>query len=241
MTEKDLKYIDFHSHILPKVDDGSCSVDESLKMLTISEEYGVKRIVATPHFYPTRERPETFLQRRDEALAVLSDAIKNSDKSFPKIYLGAEVAFFDGISNCRFLEELCIVGTKTILVEMPADRWSQSVCDGFMRIRDAGFVPVIAHAERCLPMQDSDVKRMLLDEKIILQINGEAFLKLGTRRFAVSLARKGHPLVIGSDCHNLTSRAPNLDKAVDIIVKKLGEGAIWDMMDTANDLVGDNA
>jgi tyrosine-protein phosphatase YwqE len=47
--------------------------------------------------------------------------------------------------------------------------------------------------------------------------------------------------VIGSDCHNLTSRAPNLNKAVDIIVKKLGEGAIWDMMDTANDLVGDNA
>ncbi|MCD8379114.1 MAG: histidinol-phosphatase, partial [Lachnospiraceae bacterium] len=47
--------IDFHSHFLPGLDDGSKSVEESLEMLALSWESGVDRIVATPHFYASKE------------------------------------------------------------------------------------------------------------------------------------------------------------------------------------------
>ena len=237
MGEKGLKYIDFHTHVLPQIDDGSRGVDESLRMLTISKEYGVERIVATPHFYPSRERPESFFKRRDDAVTMLAEAVKENGETLPTVCIGAEVAFFDGISGCRFIEQLCVEGTNTILVEMPMDKWSQSTFTDFMRIRDRGLTPVIAHAERCLPMQSVAIKRLLFDENIVLQVNSEVFLKLGARRFAASLLREGYPIVLGSDCHDLGKRAPDLGKAVEVISKKLGEKALVDMTGLAEKLL----
>ena len=54
--------IDFHTHILPEMDDGSESVEESIQMLELSAGQGVKWMVATPHFYADREDPKTFLE-----------------------------------------------------------------------------------------------------------------------------------------------------------------------------------
>ena len=55
--------IDFHSHILPGVDDGSQSVQESLAMLKMEAEQGIQHVIATPHFYPKHDSPEHFLER----------------------------------------------------------------------------------------------------------------------------------------------------------------------------------
>ena len=66
-----MNIIDFHSHILPKMDDGSHSTDESLKMLRMEAEAGIKTVAVTPHFYAELDTPETFLKRRSEALARL--------------------------------------------------------------------------------------------------------------------------------------------------------------------------
>ena len=58
---------DFHSHILPEVDDGSRSVRQSLEMLRLEGEQGIRRVVATPHFYARQDTPERFLRRRERA------------------------------------------------------------------------------------------------------------------------------------------------------------------------------
>ena len=55
---------DFHSHVLPGVDDGSASVEESLAMLRLAAQQGIRRVVATPHFYPRYDDLERFLERR---------------------------------------------------------------------------------------------------------------------------------------------------------------------------------
>ena len=57
---------DFHSHILPGVDDGSTSVEESIAMLRMLSRQGVSHVVATPHFYPNYDDPEQFLRRRKD-------------------------------------------------------------------------------------------------------------------------------------------------------------------------------
>jgi protein-tyrosine phosphatase len=59
--------LDFHSHILPEVDDGSQSVDESILMINALAEQGIDRIVATPHFYANDESVSEFLVRRQKA------------------------------------------------------------------------------------------------------------------------------------------------------------------------------
>ena len=58
---------DFHSHILPGIDDGSTSVEESIALLRMEAEQGVEHVVATPHFYPNYQSPEEFLQKRADA------------------------------------------------------------------------------------------------------------------------------------------------------------------------------
>ena len=58
------KVIDFHSHILPGIDDGSASVEQSIAMLRMEAEQGIDHVVATPHFYPQYDTPEHFLRKR---------------------------------------------------------------------------------------------------------------------------------------------------------------------------------
>ena len=63
--------LDFHSHFLPKMDDGSKSTEMSMEMLRSSRKQGVTTIVSTSHFYGTDESPERFLRRRQHAFEKL--------------------------------------------------------------------------------------------------------------------------------------------------------------------------
>ena len=63
--------IDFHSHILPGIDDGSKNVEESLQMLRMMAKQGITHVVATPHFYPQHDTPESFLKRRADRKSVV--------------------------------------------------------------------------------------------------------------------------------------------------------------------------
>ena len=70
---------DFHSHILPEIDDGSRSVEESIAMLRIEAEQGIRHVVATPHFYPQYQTPEVFLEKRDRAEAILREEMQKHE------------------------------------------------------------------------------------------------------------------------------------------------------------------
>ena len=111
--------IDFHTHILPGIDDGSRSTDESIQMLRAMPE--VTHVVATPHFYAWENTPERFLRRRTAAWEQLRERL---DDTAPDIRLGAEVCYFEGICRSDELHSLCIEGTNMLLLEMPFEKWS---------------------------------------------------------------------------------------------------------------------
>ena len=90
--------VDFHSHILPGIDDGSQSVEESLALLRMEAEQGIRRVVATPHFYPRHDTPDRFLRRRARAEEILRDEMAK-EPGLPELCIGAEVYFFSGISE----------------------------------------------------------------------------------------------------------------------------------------------
>ena len=106
---------EYQCHILPGIDDGSDSVDTSLKMVEMMKAQGVERICATPHFYAHREKSiEDYLQKRKAAFDSIKDSMAVQD-----VHLGAEIAIEHGISELPGIEKLAIEGTRIILLELP--------------------------------------------------------------------------------------------------------------------------
>lgn len=212
--------IDFHSHILPKIDDGSQSIEMSGQMLEMGVSQGVNVIVATPHFYADRMTMEGFLKKRTEAYGGIQDAIGNQGI---RLALGAEVAFFYGMGNADGLDKLTIADTPLLLLEMPFRAWSTGDIREIENLLDRGLKPVMAHIERFYPYQrDKRIFDELYSLPVFVQLNAESLLNWRTSRLALKLLKEGKAHLLGSDCHNVTSRPPNLAEGRNIIEKKLG-------------------
>ncbi len=216
--------IDIHTHILPEMDDGSSNVEESIKMLGMLSEQGVDTIVATPHFYIDKAEPAEFLKRRNECFKKLSGEICKMDNR-PKIALGAEVQFYSDLSSFDRIEEFCIGGTNYILIEMPFFPWNGYTYQTLNHLSmSRRIIPVIAHLERYFDfVNEKEVVLKLKEAGALIQINADFIIDRTTRRKALNLIKQDCVSFLGSDCHNVTSRPPDMDEAADIIRKKLGD------------------
>ena len=210
--------IDFHSHVLPGIDDGSDNIETSVAMLRESWLQGVDILCATPHFYAEEEDPAAFLARRAEAWDRLRDAMGDGAE-YPRVLLGAEVLYFPGISVAEDVGSLRLEGTPFLLIEPPMAPWTDAMLE---EIEECGHslrcVPVIAHIDRYMRMLDD---RTLLDRTagrhMLVQVNASFFLRRPSRDLAVDCLRKGRIHFLGSDCHNMLDRPPNLGDAADVI------------------------
>lgn len=217
---------DFHSHILPQTDDGSSSIYESIEMLTLTKQSGIDRIVATPHFYASDESPSEFLHRRNANYQKLVAATE--ELYVPEIITGAEVGYFEGMSDCSELKDLMISGTSLLMVEMPVCKWSDRMLYELISIKEKqGIIPIIAHIDRYIRLlHDKKLINKLSGLPVLIQANSSFFINKKTSRLAFSFLSKDKIHLLGSDCHNLTSRPQNLGDAFSLISKKLGNDAL---------------
>lgn len=207
--------IDYHSHILPGMDDGSRSIAESLQMLEASALQGITHIAATSHFYPMENSPEEFLLRRERAALQLQEAWH---PGLPQVLLGAEVYYFEGISRVEALKSLRIEGTPLLLLEMPFQPWTNRMVNEVIALNGLpDFTVLLAHIERYLWFQKREVWVELLEVGVLMQSNASFFLHWSTRHKAVHMLKSGQIHLLGSDCHNMESRAPCLGAALKII------------------------
>lgn len=228
--------IDFHSHILPCMDDGSRSVEESVAMLRALSEQGVEAVVATPHFYANDEPVSKFLERRQASLDNLKESLT---PQMPEILAGAEVKYYEGISRLPELKSLCIQGTGLLLLEMPMRKWTDYVLKELIDISCSGNVTVLlAHVERYMKFQRNDTADYLLSNGILMQINASFVCDFITRRKALGWLKKQAVHMIGSDCHNMTDRPPDIGRADEIIRKKLGVGFSESFNDFGKNFLG---
>ncbi|MCR5150183.1 MAG: capsular polysaccharide biosynthesis protein [Clostridiales bacterium] len=213
---------DFHTHILPALDDGSRNCEESAQMLKELYRQGVTVAVATPHFYPMSTGPDRFFQKREESFSALKNFIISND-SIPSIRLGAEVSYFDGIADCGFLEKFIIEGTNLILIEMPFCRWSPRMVDEIYEIKkNRGLTPLIAHIDRYLSF-NSNAFYIFDPDKVLVQVNASACVKPFLRIKTLKMIKEGRIHALGSDCHNMTDRAPNIGAANEYLKKKASQ------------------
>ena len=122
------------------------------------------------------------------------------------------------------LRKLVIGGSHYILVEMPVCRWSERMIHDLEMIRtNLGLTPIIAHLDRYLtPFNAGRILRQVSELPVMVQVNGEFFLQRATVRRALRMLECGQIHLLGSDCHNLTDRKPNLGHVREVIRSKMG-------------------
>lgn len=222
---------DCHTHILPRMDDGSRSSDESIAMLRMERDQGIDAVILTPHFYADQESTQSFLDRRSACYARLCERreeLAANGEKLPELYIGAEVRYFAGMSQADAIDKLCIGDTRYMLVEMPFDTWSDGVFRDLEILQTSGIKPVIAHIERFIQFQKhTDNLERLWDMNVLIQSNASFFTDWRTKRTALKLLKQGRIHLLGSDCHRAEgARTPDTADALAIIEKKLGAEAI---------------
>jgi protein-tyrosine phosphatase len=216
--------IDIHSHILPEVDDGSHSLDESLDMCRRSADDGVTVMVATPHahdgVHKTRD-PELLQQKVDLLNARLNGR--------PHVTLGCELRFTHDIVKhlCVTKSAPTIGGGPYALVEFPHTVVPLGSERPFFELINNGIRPIIAHPERNLsliaePQRFYDLVELgVLGQLDTGSITGQFGKKV--QRTATLMLEFGLVHFLASDCHNTRNRLPGMSEAVAAVAGIVGE------------------
>lgn len=217
-----MKIIDVHSHILPGIDDGSQSVKETRMMLALAAGQDVDYMIATPHFYAYKQTVEDFLMERELAYVKLSTILKDE---YPEIIFGAEVAFFSGISRAREIDKLTIEGTNILLLEMPFRPWTKDDMKEVKELIEKRKLKImIAHIERYFSIRENCKKiQELLKLPVYVQINAGSMEKWMTRMKIYKILKNKKVIFLGSDCHGIKRRIPNIPNGRNRLKKKLGD------------------
>lgn len=213
--------IDFHSHILPGIDDGAKNVDESVRLLDMMADDGVDIVVATPHFYCSRQSIHGFLEKRAESFDKLKGALR---PEHPKILLGAEVLYNKALIDKDALSRLTIESTGFMLLEMPYTELDASHAEGIDTIiSELDIKVIVAHIERYLEYTSFASLCDILDLGLIGQINAESLAHFGSRRECFKLVKNGYVQVMGTDMHRVERGYASYGEGAAVLRKKFGE------------------
>lgn len=216
--------IDIHAHILPRADDGSRYVGETLELLRESYRQGVQKIVATPHYIHGRNRMDSDAIRR----AVLGvQKIASGVAADLMIYQGQELLYFDGaIDYLKAGRILTLGGTRYVLVEfLPSVPFGEIE----MAVRNlifAGYHPVLAHIERYQCLRKKGHIDELIHAGACMQMNFNSLTSvnhIGDRTWSRKVLLEGKIHLLGSDMHRLDYRPPQLEKAAAWLSKRGGK------------------
>ena len=204
-----LPKIDYHSHILPCIDDGAESVKKSIMMLEKAKQYGIQAIYATPHCYMHKTNVDMFCEMRKGAYEKIKDEVSNIP-----IFMGAEVLLFPGLENLPELEKFCLENSNSLLIEMPLSE-SLITEEHFVsaHILSKRFSVIIAHANR---YSDAVVQR-LLESDVKLQLNVSDVCKKSERKRTEKWLYADAVCALGSDAHRDAGVYKKFDKAYKIL------------------------
>lgn len=213
--------VDTHTHILPGIDDGSPNAAVSGKMLEAQKRLGIDKVILTPHFYLSQQSLDSFIEKRARAIEIFSPIAESLGI---EARYGAEVLYTRSLADTE-LEKLCISGTDYMMIELPYQRLTNSFINEF-RSFAGSLAPdirlILAHAERYLDYTDENSLYEIMECDMLVQLNSGDFRMFSRHTgFMYELLRHGLAHLLGSDCHNTTSRPPNMDIAKKAVSKKL--------------------
>jgi protein-tyrosine phosphatase len=221
--------IDFHSHILPYMDDGSKNFDMSIDMLKLAVDEGTEYICATSHFIPGELEldKEVYFKRlnnlkhlcslKDVNINILPAIELYMHPDLPKLYKEKSIW---GINN-----------TKYLLIELPMQQFPLYTEEVLYELRLQGAMPIIAHPERNFKiMKDVSLLENLVDQGTLAQVNAGSLSGIygkDIKEYAEYLVGRNLIHLVGSDAHDDKRRTTMIDSAFKTIKSKNKELYEW--------------
>ncbi len=203
--------VDLHAHILPGLDDGAQTLEESLEMAALAVASDIRHMAASSHgnFY------EYTLEEYREAFSVLENALAQRGIGL-KLYPAMEIFLDDAAAGMlRKGSLLTINKTPYVLVEVDFEEHTETVCRRLDLLQQLGYVPVLAHPERYTCVQnDPELGYALAAGGCVMQVNAGSILgAFGTkcREAAMQLLELGCVGLLGTDTHDARHRPPSFD------------------------------
>lgn len=219
------KYIDMHCHILPGVDDGAQSLEETKAMLTIAYQEGIRTIIATPHHHDRRGKsPVEVLQER---LQVTEQAIEELGYDM-NIWLGMEVFFGQDVLDELSEGKIATMGGSAyVMLEFSPEDDFAYLQRAVQKVQMKGYSVIVAHAERyqCL-LKDLDNIRYLVDMGAYIQVNASSItggMFSPVSKFIRKMMKEHLVHFVGTDAHSANHRSPKIREAADFVAKKFGQ------------------
>lgn len=223
---------DIHCHLVPNVDDGSRSLDMSMAILEKEYREGVRGVIVTPHF-----RVGMFKTDRDTVEHQFLRLQKAAAKALPDLtlLLGCEFHVnYDMPETVGKDARYRMNGGCYVLVEFSEGDPARYIVDLCRDMRNAGYIPIVAHAER----YDAIVSTPGLIDDLhnfgaYIQINADSILGeegWGMKRFCAKLLREDLIDLIGSDAHDLKKRPSRIGQCAEFLQKKYGSAYVRDRM-----------
>ncbi len=229
--------VDIHSHILPAMDDGSKSINESIKILTELKKQGITDVFATPHFYPQSDDAHDFNEALQKSYSKLNKALKN--KCLPNIHLGCELLYFEGISNSDSISQFCLGDSNFLLLELAPYRITDKLLQDIISLRDEKKItPIIAHIERYSYTKNfGKLLKFIETEKILTQINASSLFERKGYKTIKKLIKKDIVTFIATDAHSIDERPPMVADALKLIGEKFGEDIRFKLVQNSKSLL----
>lgn len=230
------QFVDIHCHILPGVDDGSQTPEETKAMLQKAWDEGIQIMVATPHYHKQRGKNDIELIKKQ---LLLTRKLAKEVNPQMQICLGMEIYYGEDVPE--LLKEGRVVSirkSRYILVEFsPGDEF-QYILNAVRKLQMSGHTVIIAHIERynCLRKDISNVE-YLREMGAYLQVNtGSITGSYGrsVKKFLREVLKAHLVQLVGTDAHGSERRTPKMQEAYKEVVKRCGE-------EYADQIFGQNA
>ncbi|MBX7140420.1 MAG: hypothetical protein K1X63_04990 [Chitinophagales bacterium] len=221
--------VDFHSHLLPALDDGATNEEEALRLVRGMMELGFRRLITTPHIYRgnynnTRETIQSALERFRKLLLSKHIGVQ--------VEVAAEYFFDEYFFREVELKTLMTSGADYVLFELPFNLKPPMLEDVIFKMNVNGYRPLLAHPERYIYFQDPKLRELkrLKQSGIFFQLNTMSLIgQYGSRamRTARALIREGMYEFAGSDIHR-EQQLPVLKSAMqnDYFLQLLSSGRL---------------
>ncbi|AFL83554.1 capsular polysaccharide biosynthesis protein [Belliella baltica DSM 15883] len=200
----DWMQIDMHSHLIPGIDDGAKTLEQSIELIQRLKGYGIKKIITTPHimweFY--KNTPEIITN----GIKALQEELSNQEIDIE--ILGAAEYYLDEFffEKIKKGEQLLTVSDNLILVETGFIEKPAILLETLFELELQHYKPILAHPERYFYLlNDKKLVQDLLDREVYFQINLlslTGFYSKESRVFAETLIDENRIKLVGTDCHN---------------------------------------
>ncbi|MFQ5788404.1 MAG: tyrosine-protein phosphatase, partial [Thermodesulfobacteriota bacterium] len=232
--------IDIHCHLLPNIDDGPRSWDESLELAQMLSEEGVKIAITTPHWIkgsgwePEPDKIKDMVDELNERL----EKEKIPLKVLPGMEVGITENILELVNQGRILT---LNSSPYLLIETPFISIPYGIEEVIFRLKESGIVPIFAHPERCREVQSNRERlKDLSDTGALIQITTSSLLGyFGNEAMesAITLTKEGLVHFVATDAHSSKKRPPIIIEAFSILNNIVGQERVKALKDNAYQVI----